>query len=95
MKKPHVHLVASHQASSNGNDHITVSIQDNGPGIPDDMREKVFSPFCTSKAQGMGLGLPIARRTIIDHHGRLDLQSSDEGTRVEVGLPTARNGASR
>ena len=89
---PRIHLSASLMPSSNGgSDEVTVLVEDNGPGIPGDVLEKVFSPFCTSKAQGMGLGLPIARRTVIDHDGQIDLQSTEHGTRVRVGLPTARN----
>ncbi len=69
---------------------LAVSVQDNGRGIPVDMRSKVFSPFCTTKARGMGLGLPIVKRTVIDHNGRVCLESSEKGTCVTIVLPAAQ-----
>lgn len=71
---------------------VAVSVQDNAGGIPDELRDKVFSPFCTSKARGMGLGLPIAKRTVVDHDGRLNIETSGEGTCVTVVLPGRRGG---
>jgi signal transduction histidine kinase len=47
----------------------------------------VFSPFYTTKARGIGLGLPIARRTLTDHNGGLSVQSDGGGTTVKVRLP--------
>jgi nitrogen-specific signal transduction histidine kinase len=52
----------------------------------------VFSPFCTTKARGMGLGLPIVKRTIFDHNGRVDIDSNPHGTSVSVMLPASPNG---
>jgi PAS domain S-box-containing protein len=69
---------------------IAVSVQDNGRGIPADMKSKVFSPFCTTKARGMGLGLPIVKRTVIDHNGRVFLESNEKGTCVTIVLPAAK-----
>ena len=66
---------------------VIVTITDNGRGIDPDLKDKVFSPFCTTKPRGMGLGLPIVKRTIFDHNGRVDIDSSSEGTTVNVTLP--------
>ncbi|MDQ6626820.1 MAG: ATP-binding protein [Verrucomicrobiota bacterium] len=66
---------------------VVVTIQDNGKGIDPEMKEKVFSPFCTTKPRGMGLGLPIVKRTVFDHNGRLDIESNPQGTAVSVLLP--------
>jgi len=63
------------------------SVIDNGPGVPEAMRDKLFSPFGTTKPRGLGLGLPLARRTVIDHGGRIDVDSSPHGTTVTVTLP--------
>ncbi|MEO5718333.1 MAG: ATP-binding protein [Chthoniobacterales bacterium] len=52
----------------------------------------MFSPFCTTKARGMGLGLPIVKRTVVDHNGRVDIDSNPRGTSVNVMLPAANNG---
>ena len=67
---------------------MLVTIQDNGRGIAPEMKEKVFSPFCTTKARGMGLGLPIVKRTVFDHNGRVDIDTSTCGTSVSIALPT-------
>jgi len=66
---------------------VLVTVHDNGHGIPPEMKEKVFSPFCTTKPRGMGLGLPIVKRTIFDHNGRLDIDTSERGTSVNIALP--------
>jgi len=66
---------------------VGIFIQDNGPGIPPDMIEKVFSPFCTTKARGLGLGLPIVKRTIVDHNGQVQITANSLGTCVTITLP--------
>jgi len=66
---------------------ISIAIKDNGPGIPPALIEKVFSPFSTTKARGLGLGLPIARRTILDHLGTINIHSNEFGTLVTIRLP--------
>lgn len=71
---------------------VLVTIQDNGPGIAADLKDKIFSPFCTTKPRGMGLGLPIVKRTVFDHNGRVDIDSNPQGTSVSVLLPVAENG---
>ena len=71
---------------------VVVTIEDNGRGISPDLRDKIFSPFCTTKARGMGLGLPIVKRTVFDHNGRVDIDSNAHGTLVSVMLPAKPNG---
>ncbi|MBA3881461.1 MAG: PAS domain-containing protein [Chthoniobacterales bacterium] len=71
---------------------VLVTIQDNGKGIDPEMKEKVFSPFCTTKPRGMGLGLPIVKRTVFDHNGRVDIESNPHGTAVSVMLPASPTG---
>jgi nitrogen-specific signal transduction histidine kinase len=56
------------------------------------LKDKIFSPFCTTKPRGMGLGLPIVKRTIFDHNGRVDIDSNPQGTSVSVLLPVAEDG---
>jgi len=73
--------------ASNGTCRIAVS--DNGPGIPSDVREKIFTPFFTTKSRGTGLGLPTAKRLIEAHRGTIDVRCPAEGgTTVIVQLPT-------
>jgi PAS domain S-box-containing protein len=71
-------------------DWIEVQIEDDGPGVPADIRSKLFDPFFTTKApgQGTGLGLAISRSIIVKkHHGRFDLESRPGCTRFTVHLP--------
>ena len=51
------------------------------------VRDKVYSPFSTIKARGLGLGIPIAKRTVIDHNGQIDIDTSAGGTTVSIVLP--------
>jgi PAS domain S-box-containing protein len=67
---------------------VVVTVRDNGTGIAPDIKEKIFSPFCTTKPRGMGLGLPIVKRTVFDHHGRVEVDSTSKGTQVSILLPT-------
>lgn len=66
---------------------IRLTVSDNGPGIAADLRDKVFSPFCTTKPRGMGLGLSIVKRTVIDHNGRIEIDSHPGGVAVIITLP--------
>lgn len=68
---------------------VKLAIVDNGPGIAPEVLDHVFSPFCTTKAQGLGLGLPVAQRVILDHGGRLELDSGTLGLCVNITLPLA------
>jgi len=73
---------------SDGHDAVLVQFTDDGPGIPQDVAEKVFDPFFTTKAQGSGLGLAIVRKIVDAHDGRIDLRTSPgHGTTIRVTLP--------
>jgi two-component system, LuxR family, sensor kinase FixL len=68
--------------------HCRVMVKDNGPGIVADIREKIFTPFFTTKSRGSGLGLPTAKRLVEAHRGTIDIQCPpDGGTVVTVQLP--------
>lgn len=86
-KKPHIQVTADILHVNGKPAGIVIGVRDNGKGIPSDMLPKVFSPFCTTKARGMGLGLAIAQRTIFDHGGQIQLDSTKTGTGVTITLP--------
>lgn len=66
-----------------------LSFADAGPGIPLEIREKIFTPFYTTKSRGSGLGLPTAKRLIEAHHGQLTIDCPPAGgTTVVIRLPT-------
>jgi len=90
--KPRITLAARRIREGGHASGVVVTVKDNGRGISAELREKVFSPFCTTKARGMGLGLPIVKRTVFDHNGRVDIDSNPHGTSVSVMLPASPNG---
>ena len=92
QKKPKITLSAKPIHEGGRANAVLVTVQDNGHGIAPEMRGKVFSPFCTTKARGMGLGLPIVKRTVFDHNGRVDIDTSASGTAVSIALPATANG---
>jgi hypothetical protein len=67
---------------------IRIGIADTGPGIPQQILEKIFTPFFTTKAQGTGLGLAICHKLITQHHGTISVKSEDgTGTEFVIFLP--------
>lgn len=68
---------------------VVIVIQDDGPGIPDDQVEKIFDPFFTTRLGkgGSGLGLSVAQGVVKAHGGRIEVQSSQAGTRFAIHLP--------
>ncbi len=69
---------------------LIIKIEDTGPGIADSIREKIFDPFVTNKADGVGLGLSICHKIISAHGGRIILKSDEStGSRFEIVLPRA------
>jgi signal transduction histidine kinase len=68
-----------------------VEVADNGRGIAPDHLPNIFRPFYTTKGDGTGLGLSLARRIVEDHHGRIDVSSAlGKGTTFAVILPLQR-----
>jgi PAS domain S-box-containing protein len=65
--------IRAEEARLQGQPAIRISFRDNGPGIPPEQRSKVFDPFYTTKARGTGLGMPIARRIVEAHGGRIGI----------------------
>ena len=86
-KNPKITLRASRGEIGIARLAVLIEVIDNGEGIPEEFQPKVFSPFCATKARGVGLGLPIVRRTMIDHSALISIQSSEKGTAVCLTLP--------
>ena len=77
-------------SASWGNGNCCVFVEDDGPGIPAALREKVLQPFFTTKSQGTGLGLAIVARRVAEYGGKVDWESpvkDGHGTRFKVMLP--------
>jgi signal transduction histidine kinase len=61
---------------------VAVSIRDTGPGLDEAVRARLFQPFASTKATGLGLGLAISRSIIENHGGRLSADSNPDGGTV-------------
>jgi PAS domain S-box-containing protein len=87
--------VRSHKMRSNTRsgkrslrDYVCIDVSDTGPGIPEDVLDKVFSPFFTTKADGTGLGLPTVRRMAALHGGQVKYtQTRSGGSRFTIEIP--------
>jgi len=67
---------------------LQVRVQDNGEGVPEDLREHLFDPFVSTKSGGKGLGLALVAKIVNDHGGVIDVQSEPRRTVFRVMLPT-------
>ncbi len=77
--------------SGGGKGEVKISVKDNGPGIPEDIKDKIFQPFFTTKAtgEGTGLGLSLSYDIVIKGHGgTMEVESEKgEGTEFKISLP--------
>ena len=81
------------EARSDGG-QVELSVADSGPGVPADLRGRVFEPFFTTRAAGIGLGLAIARQIVEAHGGSIQVgQSTSGGARFSFTLPAADRAA--
>jgi signal transduction histidine kinase len=73
-----------------GREAVLVELADEGPGMPQEVAERVFDPFFTTKPQGSGLGLAIVRKIVDAHDGSIDLRTAPgSGTLIRVTLPVS------
>lgn len=69
-----------------------VSVDDNGPGIPEAARERIFQPFFTTRSQGTGLGLAIVQKIVVMHNGRVVVADArGGGASIQISIPTAES----
>ena len=69
--------------------HVLIAIEDTGPGIPHNIRDRVFEPFVSAgKANGLGLGLALSRRAVLDHGGDMWIEEA-AGARFVIRFPLA------
>ena len=89
---PENYLPSLEVKTESGEKNVRISIRDNGPGIPADIRKEVFTPFFTTKPQtkgNTGLGLSLSYDIVVQgHHGKLELESEEgEYTEFNISLP--------
>ena len=70
---------------------ILLTIEDTGHGIPDNIRDKIFLPFYTTKERGTGLGLAIVHKIVVSHGGAISTESSPKGTVFSITFPKQVN----
>jgi len=66
---------------------IEITVSDNGPGIPDDIKERIFEPFVSNSQKGTGLGLAITKQIVTAHKGSINVKSFAGGTVFIVNIP--------
>ena len=82
------------RAAPDENATVTVEVSDTGPGIPEEIGERLFKPFVTTKSSGMGIGLSISRRIVEAHGGELSMvRNGPDGVTFRFTLPALEPGA--
>ncbi len=72
-------------------EHVHIAIEDNGPGVPESLRNTLFQPYVTTKSRGTGLGLAFCKKVIDEHHGSIVVGvAATGGARFELTLPTVQ-----
>jgi signal transduction histidine kinase len=74
-------------ATSLVNGSVQVAVRDHGSGVSPEVRGRLFTPFCTTKPDGVGVGLALAKELVDAHGGRLEWQPADPGARFVITLP--------
>ncbi len=86
VAQPEVRISVSPQ----GRERVDLVVRDNGPGVAPEMRERLFEPYATTKAEGTGLGLAIVERIVVEHGGEIVYaEASGGGAEFRVSLPVA------
>ncbi len=80
-------IVTTRLTGKSENPFMELSVEDNGPGIPDSVMEHLFEPYVTGKDKGTGLGLAIVKKIIEEHSGSLSAVNTKAGARFEIRLP--------
>ncbi|HKO90797.1 MAG TPA: ATP-binding protein [Polyangiaceae bacterium] len=91
-KQPQLQIVAEPPSGK----WLRLHVDDNGPGIPAELRPTIFDPYVTHTAGGTGLGLAIAKKIVVEHGGTIEVDSSPlGGARITITLPLDDSGAPR
>jgi signal transduction histidine kinase len=76
-----------------GEPRFAIHVEDDGPGIPDHVRPRIYEPFFSTKDGGTGLGMAIVHSLVSLHGGAIELETGPRGTRFEVSIPSRRGRA--
>jgi PAS domain S-box-containing protein len=87
IKNPQIRVT-----TTSSNTEFQMAVSDNGSGIPEHVMKKIFEPYMTTKARGTGLGLPIVKKIVEEHGGRITIKNQlSAGTQVIVCFPLVLN----
>jgi nitrogen fixation/metabolism regulation signal transduction histidine kinase len=87
IKNPQIRVT-----TTSSNTEFQMVVSDNGSGIPEHVMKKIFEPYMTTKARGTGLGLPIVKKIVEEHGGRITIKNQlSAGTQVIVCFPLVLN----
>jgi two-component system nitrogen regulation sensor histidine kinase GlnL len=70
-----------------GSRELRIAVGDNGPGVSEEIRDRIFDPFLTTRASGSGIGLANVQKIVHAHGGSLSLESSARGSLFRIHLP--------
>jgi len=79
--------VRTNLTDNTDNPFVELTVEDNGPGIPDSVMENLFEPYVTDKERGTGLGLAIVKKIVEEHSGSLSAANTKKGARIAIRLP--------
>jgi signal transduction histidine kinase len=79
-------VVLSVRPKTPGQPRVEIEVRDNGPGIPEEVLPKIWTPFFTTRQQGTGLGLAFVREIIADHGGDIEVRTGARGTTFTIRL---------
>jgi two-component system nitrogen regulation sensor histidine kinase NtrY len=84
--EPRGHVRVGAERTSEG---VAIVVEDDGPGVPEEARERVFDPYVTTKSEGTGLGLAIVKKIVVEHNGTISVARSERlgGAAFVVSLP--------
>lgn len=72
-------VISAQEVVQKGRAAVRISVRDNGPGLSEEQKQKIFAPFFTTRTKGTGLGMPIARRIVETHQGTLEVGETKAG----------------
>ncbi len=93
--KPPRITIFTRTTDAGGRTWIEIVVNDNGPGFPEQLLDRIFDPYVTTKKKGTGLGLAIVRRIVEEHGGRIHAENVCDGASVTIRLPFSQGHAHR
>lgn len=84
---PQIHVITRREGD-NSDERVVLCVEDNGAGFPEALKNRMFEPYATTKPKGTGLGLPVVKKIVEEHHGEINVSNMETGgARVSVWLP--------